>query len=81
MRETLISDSDSLMTRSISLLCSPRTTAQCVAYIAASELPANQWPDLIQRLLSNVSGVQNTEAVKEASLEAIGYICEELVSW
>lgn len=55
-----------------------RSAAQCVAYIAAAELPANQWPDLIQRLLGNVSGVQSTEAVKEASLEAIGYICEEL---
>ena len=52
-----------------------------MAYIAAAELPANQWPDLIQRLLGNVSGMQSTETVKEASLEAVGYICEELVSW
>lgn len=55
-----------------------RSAAQCVAYIAAAELPVSQWPDVIQRLLANVSGVQSTEAVKEASLEAIGYICEEL---
>ena len=54
---------------------------QCIAYIAAAELPANQSPDVVKNLLANVSAVPpNTEAVKEASLEAIGYICEELVS-
>ena len=53
---------------------------QCVAYIAAAELPAGQWPDIITNLLRNVSGPSSTEAVKEASLETIGYICEELVS-
>ena len=58
----------------------PSPSSQCIAYIAAAELPANQWPDVIQRLLGNVTGVQSTEAVKEASLEAIGYICEEIVS-
>ena len=51
-----------------------------MAYIVAAELPAGQWPDIIAGLLLNVSGTSNTEAVKEASLEAIGYICEELVS-
>ena len=55
-------------------------SSQCVAYIVAAELPAGQWPDIIAGLLLNVSGTSNTEAVKEASLEAIGYICEELVS-
>ena len=55
-------------------------SSQCVAYIVAAELPADQWPDIIAGLLLNVSGTSNTEAVKEASLEAIGYICEELVS-
>ncbi|CAI8029374.1 Importin subunit beta-1 [Geodia barretti] len=55
-----------------------RSAAQCVAYIAAAELPAGQWPEIIANLLRNVSGTSNTEAVKEASLEAIGYICEEL---
>jgi importin subunit beta-1 len=55
-----------------------RSAAQCVAYIAAAELPAGQWPEIICNLLRNVSGTSNTEAVKEASLEAIGYICEEL---
>ena len=56
--------------------------SQCVAYVAAAEIPAGEWPDVISRLLGNVTGtgIQNTEAVKEASLEAIGYICEEMVS-
>ena len=40
----------------------------------------NQWPELIASLLLNVTNAQSTEAVKEASLESIGYICEEIVS-
>ena len=51
-----------------------------MAYIAAVEFPEH-WPDVIQNLLSNISLENNTEAVKEASLEAIGYICEEVVSY
>ena len=57
-----------------------------MAFIAAAELPQAQWPDLIQALLVNMttnptsSNTKATENLKEASLEAIGYICEELVS-
>ena len=54
--------------------------SQCVAYIAAAEIPTNQLPELITTLLLNVTTAQNTEALKVASLEAIGYICEEIVS-
>lgn len=55
-----------------------RAAAQCVAYIGSAEIPCNQWPDLIPALLYNVTNPQSTESVKEASLEAIGYICEEI---
>jgi importin subunit beta-1 len=51
-----------------------------VAYIAATEIPQNLWPEVIPTLVANVTNVQATEALKESSLEALGYICEELVS-
>ena len=54
--------------------------SQCVAYIAAAEIPTNQLPELITTLLLNVTTAQNTEALKVSSLEAIGYICEEIAS-
>ena len=56
-----------------------RSAAQCVAYIAAVELPRNLWPELMLSLVTNVTSAQSTEQVKEASLDAIGYICEDLV--
>ena len=56
------------------------SAAQCIAYMAAVELQMNAWPELIPTLLSNVTSPQSTEQLKEASLEAIGYICEDLVS-
>ena len=57
-----------------------RSAAQCVAYIAAMEIPQNLWPEVIPTLVANVTNMQATEALKESSLEALGYICEELVS-
>ena len=57
-----------------------RSAAQCVAYIAATEIPQNLWPEVIPTLVANVTNMQATEALKESSLEALGYICEELVS-
>lgn len=57
-----------------------RTAAQCVAYLAAAELQINTWPELIPTLLNNVTSPQSTEQLMEASLDAIGYICEDLVS-
>ena len=54
----------------------PSSAAQCVAYIAIVELPQGQWADLVTVLVNNVIGPGSTEIVKEASLEAIGYICQ-----
>ncbi|KAK6961585.1 importin subunit beta-1 [Biomphalaria glabrata] len=56
----------------------PSSAAQCVAYIACAELPHGLWPDLIARLTSNVINPASTEMVKEATLEAVGYICQEI---
>ena len=36
------------------------------------------WPTLIQSLVQNVTNENSTEAVKEATLEAIGYICQDI---
>ena len=58
----------------------PSAAAQCVAYVAVAELPAKQWPDLITQLVNNVLGQASTEMLRESSLEAIGYICQEIVS-
>lgn len=45
-----------------------------------TELPQNQWPDLIATLVNNVCQASSTEMQKEATLEAIGYICQEIDS-
>ncbi|CAO3677794.1 unnamed protein product [Umbelopsis vinacea] len=51
------------------------TAAQVVAAIADIELPANQWPQLIQTLLDNVTSSDNS-LLRQASLVCIGFICE-----
>ncbi|XP_038219337.1 importin subunit beta-1 isoform X1 [Zerene cesonia] len=56
----------------------PSSAAQCVAYVAVAELPVGQWNDLIPILVENVVNAQSTELKKEATLEAIGYICQEI---
>ncbi|KAI9332514.1 armadillo-type protein [Obelidium mucronatum] len=50
--------------------------AQVIAAIGAIELPQNQWPDLIAILVHNVKAVDNN--TKEATLQAIGFICETI---
>ncbi|KAG4304322.1 hypothetical protein PORY_002297 [Pneumocystis oryctolagi] len=52
-----------------------QASAQFIAAIAAIELPINQWPELMVTLVQNVSEGQNSN-LKQASLQAIGYICE-----
>jgi len=52
------------------------TSAQVIAKIAHIELPRHLWPELIQALLNNMQ--QETDNIKQATLEALGYICEEI---
>jgi importin subunit beta-1 len=63
----------------------PSSAAQCVAYIAVTELSQSQWPEVIGILVNNVTvqgaSSPNGELLKEASLEAIGYICSDIVSF
>ncbi|KAJ0961102.1 hypothetical protein J5N97_000917 [Dioscorea zingiberensis] len=52
------------------------TSSQVIAKIAGIELPLNLWPELISSLLSNIN--QPKPHVKQATLETLGYICEEV---
>jgi importin subunit beta-1 len=52
-----------------------QSAAQFIASIAAVELPTQQWPELMERLVGNTSP-ESAQHVKQASLQAIGYVCE-----
>ncbi|KAK9914531.1 hypothetical protein M0R45_038305 [Rubus argutus] len=52
------------------------TTSQVIAKVAGIELPQKQWPELIGSLLSNIH--QLPPHVKQATLETLGYLCEEV---
>lgn len=53
----------------------PSSAAQCVAYVAVAELPANQWNYLIGTLVNKVVEEPSSEMAREAALEAIGKCC------
>lgn len=62
-------------------LASPQKTArkgaaQVIANIAALELPKNQWHDVIPSLVGAAQGTNKD--FKIASLQTLGYICEEV---
>lgn len=52
------------------------TASQVVAKVAGIELPQKQWPELIGSLLGNIH--QLPPHVKQATLETLGYLCEEV---
>uniref|UniRef100_S4RRQ0 Karyopherin (importin) beta 1 n=1 Tax=Petromyzon marinus TaxID=7757 RepID=S4RRQ0_PETMA len=56
----------------------PSSAAQCIDGIACAEIPVNQWPGLIPQLTANVTAPNSTEQMREATLEAIGYICQDI---
>ncbi|TUC69506.1 Importin subunit beta-1 [Bagarius yarrelli] len=56
----------------------PSSASQCVAGIACAEIPVSQWPELIPQLVANVTDPNSTEHMKESTLEAIGYICQDI---
>lgn len=58
----------------------PSSAAQCVAYVAVAELPVGEWTELIPLLVNNVADTESTEMMREATLETIGYICQEIES-
>lgn len=52
------------------------TAALIIGKMGAIELPKNGWPEMLQTLLTNVTGPYN-DGTKVASLEALGYMCDE----
>jgi len=56
----------------------PSAAAQCVQMIAVVELPRGLWPGLVSTLVQNVTNPASTEMMKESTLQAIGYICQDV---
>ncbi|XVF55044.1 hypothetical protein PTKIN_Ptkin06aG0005100 [Pterospermum kingtungense] len=54
------------------------TSAQVIAKIASIEIPRKQWPELIGSLLNNMTQQDRPAALKQATLETLGYVCEEI---
>ncbi|KAL9225418.1 hypothetical protein vseg_001347 [Gypsophila vaccaria] len=52
------------------------TASQVIAKVAGIELPEKQWPELIASLLGSIH--QLPPHVKQATLETLGYLCEEV---
>ncbi|KAH9606489.1 hypothetical protein KSS87_016433 [Heliosperma pusillum] len=52
------------------------TASQVIAKVAGIDLPEKQWPELIASLLANIP--QLPPHVKQATLETLGYLCEEV---
>jgi importin subunit beta-1 len=58
----------------------PSAAAQCIQLIAMVELPRSLWPGLISVLVHNVTDAESTAVLKECTLQAIGYICQDVDS-
>ncbi|XP_057519337.1 importin subunit beta-1-like [Amaranthus tricolor] len=54
------------------------TSAQVVAKISSIEIPRKEWPDLIGSLLNNMTQPDSSALLKQATLETLGYVCEEI---
>ena len=54
------------------------TASQVIAKLASIELPHQQWPELVDSLLSNIHQLQ--PYVKQATLDTLGFLCEEVSS-
>jgi len=59
----------------------PSSAASCVAGIASAELPLQLWPELMGQLCDVLTTEGSSDTLKEASLESIGYICQDLVGF
>mmetsp|Transcript_33096 Transcript_33096/g.87373 ORF Transcript_33096/g.87373 Transcript_33096/m.87373 type:complete len:871 (-) Transcript_33096:190-2802(-) len=54
------------------------TAAQCIGAVAAIDVPRAEWPELVPAFGQVVTSPDLTEDKKESTLEACGYMCEEL---
>jgi len=57
-----------------------KTVSMLIAKVAASDLCRGEWPDLIPSLLNNMTMEPARSSVRQATLESLGYICEELAA-
>ncbi|VAH89902.1 unnamed protein product [Triticum turgidum subsp. durum] len=55
-----------------------RSSSQVIAKIASIEIPLQGWPELIVSLLGNMTKPDASPSLKQATLDAIGYVCEEI---
>lgn len=55
-----------------------RSSSQVIAKIASIEIPRREWQELIERLLTNMNQQGAASPLKQATLEALGYVCEEI---
>ncbi|CAL5005816.1 unnamed protein product [Urochloa decumbens] len=54
------------------------TSSQVIAKVASIEIPRREWQDLIAKLLGNMTSPGASAPLKQATLEALGYVCEEI---
>ncbi|KZV40169.1 importin subunit beta-1 [Dorcoceras hygrometricum] len=54
------------------------TAAQVIAKIASIEIPRKEWPELVGSLLANMTQPDKPASLKQATLESLGYVCEEI---
>ncbi|CAM0872726.1 unnamed protein product [Alopecurus aequalis] len=55
-----------------------RSSSQVIAKVASIEIPRQEWPELIVNLLGNMTKPDAPPSLKQATLDAIGYVCEEI---
>ncbi|GMH44988.1 hypothetical protein BSKO_12945 [Bryopsis sp. KO-2023] len=55
-----------------------RVVSMVIAKIAAIELPRGDWHDVIPTLLKNMEHQPPSTSLKQCTLEALGYVCEEM---
>lgn len=55
-----------------------QTASQVIAKVASVEIPRKEWMDLIGRLLTNMTQSDTPSALRQATLETLGYVCEEI---
>ncbi|WOL16302.1 importin subunit beta-1-like [Canna indica] len=54
------------------------TSSQVIAKVASIEVPRHEWEELIGQLLNNMTQLDSPAPLKQATLEALGYLCEEI---
>ena len=51
-----------------------------IAKVASVDVPRREWPELIPTLLGNMTTDTPKSSVRQATLETLGYVCEELAA-